>query len=75
MESACILPQALDTKASNGQAASETLNGSIEYALIQNVYLCRNCLCDMDNNWVMLLFTSCALLTLSLDLVGGMGHK
>ena len=30
-------------------------------------------LCDIDNNWVLLLFTSCALLTLSLDLVGGMG--
>jgi len=30
-------------------------------------------LCDIDNNLVVLLFTSCMLLTLSLDLVGGMG--
>ena len=30
-------------------------------------------LCDIDDNWVLLLFTSCTLLTLSLDLVGGMG--
>ena len=30
-------------------------------------------LCDIDNNWVLLLFTSCTLLTLSVNLVGGMG--
>ena len=29
-------------------------------------------LCDIDNNWV-LLFSSCTLLTLYVDLVGGMG--
>jgi hypothetical protein len=40
---------------------------------LQNVCLCCTLLCDIDNNWVMLLFTSCTLLTLSLDLVGGMG--
>ena len=31
------------------------------------------CLCDLDNNWVMLLFNSCTLPTLFVDLVGGMG--
>ena len=40
---------------------------------LQYIWLCHNCLCDIDNNWVLLLFTSCTLLTLSLDLVGGMG--
>ena len=30
-------------------------------------------MCDIDNNWVMLLFTSNISLTLSLDLVSGMG--
>ena len=29
-------------------------------------------LCDINNNWIMLLYTLCPLLTLSLDLVGGM---
>ena len=43
------------------------------YSILQNVCLCRTSLCDIDNNWVLLLFTSCTLLTLSLDLVGGMG--
>ena len=38
-----------------------------------NVCSCCTLLCDIDNNWVLLLFTSCTLLTLSLDLVGGMG--
>jgi hypothetical protein len=37
------------------------------------ICLCCTLLCDIDNNWVLLLFTSCALPTLSLDLVGGMG--
>jgi hypothetical protein len=41
--------------------------------VILNVCLCRMFLCDIDNNWVLLLFTSCTLLTLSVDLVGGMG--
>jgi hypothetical protein len=41
--------------------------------VILNVCLCRMILCDIDNNWVLLLFTSCTLLTLSVDLVGGMG--
>jgi hypothetical protein len=42
--------------------------------LICKIYVCDvHFLCDIDNNWVLLLFTSCALLTLSLDLVGGMG--
>ena len=49
------------------------LIGNIEYALIQIVRVSRNiCLCDIDNNWVMLLFTSCTSLTFSLKLVGGM---
>ena len=43
------------------------------YSILQNVWLCCILLCDIDNNWVLLLFTSCTLLTLSLDLVGGMG--
>ena len=41
--------------------------------LVANVCSCCTLLCDIDNNWVLLLFTSCTLLTLSLDLVGGMG--
>jgi hypothetical protein len=42
--------------------------------MVCKIYICVvHFLCDKDNNWVMLLFTSCALLTLSLDLVGGMG--
>jgi hypothetical protein len=41
--------------------------------VILNVCLCRMILCDIDNNWVLLLFTSCTLLTLYVDLVGGMG--
>ena len=50
----------------------------VEYLTEVCVFLfCKNMfvlyiLCDIDNNWVLLLFTSCALLTLSLDLVGGM---
>ena len=43
------------------------------YSFLQNVCSCRTLLCDIDNNWVLLLFTSCRLLTLSLDLVGSMG--
>jgi len=46
----------------------------LEYLIIQNLCLITVfCLCDIDNNWVLLLFTSCALLTLYVDLVGGMG--
>ena len=41
--------------------------------LFAKCMLCCTLLCDIDNNWVLLLFTSCTLLTLSLDLVGGMG--
>ena len=40
--------------------------------MIQDDYMLDK-LCDKDNNWVMLLFTSCTLLTLYVDLVGGMG--
>ena len=47
---------------------------SIEYFVIQNDRLCRMSLCDIDNNWVLLLFTSCTLLTIIVNLVGGMAH-
>ena len=42
------------------------------YKMYEYVVNC-NMMCDIDNNWVMLLFTSCMTLTLSLDLLGGMG--
>ena len=41
--------------------------------LFANLCSCCTLLFDIDNNWVMMLFTLCTLLTLSLDLVGGMG--
>ena len=43
------------------------------YSFLQNVCSCCTLLCDKYNNWILLLFTSCTLLTLSLDLLGGMG--
>jgi hypothetical protein len=46
----------------------------LEYLMIENLCLITVVrLCDIDNNWVLLLFTSCTKLTLSVDLVGGMG--
>ena len=51
----------------------------VEYLVLLSILRCKPCdftvfhLCDIDNNWALLLFTSCTLLTLSLDLVGGMG--
>ena len=55
--------------------AKEQVEYSMEVCvfLVANVYSCCTLLCDIDNKWVLLLFTSCTLLTLSLDLVGGMG--
>jgi hypothetical protein len=55
--------------------AKEQVEFSMEVCvfLLQNVCSWCTLLCDIDNNWVLLLFTSCTLLTLSLDLIGGMG--
>ena len=38
-----------------------------------NVWLCCTWSCDIDNSWVLLLFTLCKLFALFVDLVGGMG--
>ena len=43
------------------------------YSLMQSIWLYHGCLCEIDNNWALLLFTSCTLLTLFVDLVGSMG--
>ena len=52
----------------------------VEYSMAICIFSDTKCmimlyilLCDINNNWVMLLFTLCTLLTLYVDLVGGMG--
>ena len=56
--------------------AKEQVEYSMKVCVIIFCKMCATCciiLCDIDNNWVLLLFTSCTLLTLFLELVGGMG--
>ena len=48
----------------------------VEYSRTICVFKDTKCLFmlrDIDNNWELLLLTSCSLLTLYVDLVGGMG--